>query len=333
MLGLGRGSQRRRRLSSIRMRQKVVCVIPEKGSLFETATPIGVWGDDRSRSTGVAIDFVACGVGRKRFEVEGGLRLAGVELLADHVETADMIVVPTWPIARRPVDRRLVELLIEGHERGARIVGLCLGAFAVAETGLLDGLRAVTHWRHRALFEERYPQVSFEPDTLYVDNDSVVTSAGSAAALDCCLHLVRRDHGAEAAALVARSMVTAPHRSGAQSQFASAPPITAGNDALSMGLARAAADIASVRSVEALADLVGTSRRSLERHIHARLGVTPKAWINEQRVITACRLLETTDLDVDHIAVEAGFGSTPTLRRVLREARNTTPTAYRAMFG
>ncbi|MCP5069125.1 MAG: GlxA family transcriptional regulator, partial [bacterium] len=273
--------QWRKRLVSSNMRQKVISLVPEHASLFESSIPAGVWGGHRSVATELNVDFVSCGLRSTELRIESGLSVGGLELLGDHVEDADMIVVPTWPVPSRSVPPQLVDLLIAGHDSGARIVGLCLGAFVVAATGLLDERTAVTHWRHRELFETRFPAVTFEPNTLYVDHGSVVTSAGSAAAIDCCLHLVRTDHGAEAAASVARSMVAAPHRAGAQSQFAVAPPIAAGDDPLANALAVAASDIALVGSVGDLARIAKTSRRSLERHIQGRLGVTPRAWLNE----------------------------------------------------
>ena len=221
---------------------------------------------------------------------------------------------------------------MRAHEQGARLVGLCLGAFAVAATGLLDGRTATTHWRHRDRFESTHPSVRYEPNTLYVDAGDVVTSAGSAAALDCCLHLLRSDHGAEVAAEVARSLVTAPHRDGAQSQFASAPPITLDDDPISRALARAAERIGDIHGVDDLVLLAQTSRRSLERHLRSRLGVSPRDWVDEQRVIMACRLLETSDLSVEIIAAEVGYGSAQTLRRAMRLRRSMTPTMYRLAF-
>lgn len=313
-------------------RQRVVSVVPAGGSLFEIATPVGIWGPDRARNANLEIDFVACGLESSTVQIEGGMSLGGLELLATHIGRADVVVVPTWPVSLGPPPDKLVDMLSAAHAGGATIVGLCLGAFAVAPTGLLDGKGAVTHWRYREQFEHSFPDVRFEPDTLYVDNDTVVTSAGSAAAVDCCLHLVRRDHGAEAAATIARSMVTAPHRAGAQSQFASAPPIEVTDDPVSQALALASERIADIGSVDDLAELTKESRRSLERHMQALLGVTPKAWIDEQRIITACRLLETTDHSIDRVATEAGYGSTPTLRRAFQTWRGTTPTAYRTMF-
>lgn len=312
--------------------QKIVSVVPPGGSLFEIATPSGVWSPGRSPDPPLDVTFVACGVGSTEVQIENGMVLSGLGLFEDHVDTADMVIVPTWPIATQPVPDSLSAMLRSAHDSGTRVVGLCLGAFVLGAAGLLEHKSAVTHWRYRDRFESLFPSVVFEPDTLYVDHDSVVTSAGSAAAVDCCLHLVRRDHGAEVAASIARSMVTAPHRSGTQSQFASAPPIVTGDDPLSHALATAAADIAAVNSVADLAALAQTSRRSIERQLQARLGVSPKAWIDEQRVIAACRLLETTSDSIEQVAAAAGYGSTPTMRRAFQEARSTTPTAYRSMF-
>lgn len=313
-------------------RQKVISVIPEAASMYEAMSPSGVWGPDRASSAELDVDFVACGIASSSVALEGGLSLSGLGILADHIENADVVVVPTWPIQQREVPAELTNHLVAAHTRGARIVGLCLGAFAVASTGLLDGSSATTHWSHRNRFAAMHPEIRFEPNVLYVDHGSIVTSAGSAAAVDCCLHLVRRDHGAEAAARVARIMVTAPHRSGSQSQFASTPLIATGNDPLSQGLAAAAENIAAVQGTTDLASLTGSSRRSLERAMSERLGTTPKAWISEQRVAVACRLLETTELSIDEVAAAAGYGSTPTLRRALDTHRDTTPTAYRSMF-
>lgn len=314
------------------MRQTIVSVVPPDGSLFEIATPSGVWSQGRTQAAGVDVEFVACGINGSSVELAGGVTMSGLELLSDRLADAHVVIIPTWPIETTPVPDDLVAYLREAHRNGTRLVGLCLGAFVVAATGLLDGSSAVTHWRHRERFESAHPDVRFEPDTLYVDHGQLVTSAGSAAATDCCLHLLRRDHGAEAAATVARSLVTAPHRSGTQSQFASAPPIPAGPDPLAAALGSAAADIAAIPDVAALASLANVSRRSLERQLRDRLGVSPKHWIDEQRVFAACRLLEQPDLSIERVAELAGYGSTPSLRRAFQKHRDTSPTHYRAMF-
>lgn len=313
------------------MRQRVVSVVAEGASLFELAVPGGVWSDDRTRAAGIDVELIQCGIDGPSAVLDSGLRLDGLAPLADHLD-ADLIVVPTWPVTRRPVPPELSALLRQAANRGACLVGLCLGAFAVAATGLLDGRAAVTHWRFREEFERAHPAVRFEPDTLYVDEGPLVTSAGSAAAIDCCVHLIRRDHGAEAAACIARSLVTGPHRSGTQSQFAGTAPLAPAQDPLAAALQAATEQIDQVRSVDDLAAVANTGRRSLERHLRARLGLTPKAWLDDQRVIAACRLLEASDLPVDAVAARVGYGSAASLRRAMHERRNTTPTAYRQTF-
>lgn len=180
--------------------QLVVIVVPDGGSLFEVATPSGVWNAERWADLEPPLRFVPCAVEAEKVTLEGGVTMGELGLLADHVgnddaaDNADMIIVPTWPVADKPVTPALIELLQTAHDGGARIVGLCLGAFAVASAGLLDGRTGVTHWRYRERLEESFPLGLFHPGHAVVDHDSIITSAGSAAAVDCCLHLVRRDH-------------------------------------------------------------------------------------------------------------------------------------------
>ena len=315
------------------MRQRVVVVVPEGGSLFEIATPLRVWGPDPTAEHWPPVDLVACGTGADRVDLAvPPLSLGGLTSLDDHADTADMIIVPTWPVDGRPVLASLVEHLRRAHARGCRIVGLCLGAFAVAEAGLLDGRTAVTHWGFADEFERRFPAVTLDRGSLYLDHGEVVTSAGSAAALDCCLHLVRSDHGADAAAAVARSLVTAPHRSGSQAQYAGVRPVHRVDGQLGEILGAATADVGAVRDVADLVARSGMSRRSLERHFRDRLGTTPRAWLTDQRVQAARGLLEGSDLSVEEVAEAAGFGSGQALRREFQLALRTAPTAYRRAF-
>ncbi|HEX4246668.1 MAG TPA: helix-turn-helix domain-containing protein [Pseudonocardia sp.] len=315
------------------MRQRVVVVVPEGGSLFEIATPLRVWGPDPTAEHWPPVELVACGTGADRVDLAvAPLTLGGLTRLDEHAGSADMIIVPTWPVDGRPVPATLVEHLRREHARGCRIVGLCLGAFVVAEAGLLDGLTAVTHWGFAEEFARRFPAVTLDRGPLYIDHGSVVTSAGSAAALDCCLHLIRSDHGADAAATVARSLVTAPHRSGSQAQYAGTRPVDRVDGQLGEILGAAVADLASVRDVGDLVCRSGMSRRSLERYFRDRLGTTPRAWLTDQRVQAARGLLEGTNLSVEEIAEAAGFGSGQALRREFQLALRTAPTAYRRAF-
>jgi transcriptional regulator GlxA family with amidase domain len=315
------------------MRQRVVVVVPDGGSLFEIATPLRVWGPDPTADGWPPVDLVACGTGVDRVDLAvPPLSLGGLTRLDDHAGTADMIIVPTWPVDGRPVPRALVEHLRRAYERGCRVVGLCLGAFAVAEAGLLDGRTAVTHWGFAEEFARRFPAVTLDRGPLYIDHGGVVTSAGSAAALDCCLHLVRADHGADAAATVARSLVTAPHRSGDQAQYAGIRQMHRVDGQLGEILGAATADIGAVRDVADLVARSGMSRRSLERYFRERLGTSPRAWLTDQRVQAARGLLEGTNLSVEEIAGAVGFGSGQALRREFQLALRTPPTSYRRAF-
>ncbi|MFV1990757.1 MAG: GlxA family transcriptional regulator [Acidimicrobiales bacterium] len=315
------------------MRQTVLVLVPDGGSLFEIAAPIGVWGRDRSDFGGPEADLVVTGMGSSEASLDGPkLQLGGLASFEDWSDTADMIVIPTWPVDSLPIPEDLCEALRLAHQRGARIVGLCLGSFVVAASGLLDGMTAVTHWGYSDKFERLFPRVQLRVDPLYIDHGSVVTSAGSAAALDCCLHLVRVDHGTEAAAFVARLLVTAPHRSGGQAQFAAPAPIRPREDVLGGVLFEASADIGIVASVSDLAQMASMDRRSLERDFRRRLGVSPREWLTEQRIQSALRLLEQSGGSVEEVAEQSGFGSASSMRRHFRQSLGTTPTAYRTAF-
>ncbi|NOX28613.1 MAG: GlxA family transcriptional regulator, partial [Actinobacteria bacterium] len=220
----------------------------------------------------------------------------------DHLRAADMVVIPTWPVGAASVPVELTTALAAAHERGTRLVGLCLGAFVLAEAGVLDAKTAVTHWRYADEFERRFPNVALERDPLYIDHGTVVTSAGSAAALDCCLHLVRRDHGATAASVVARSLVTAPHRAGGQSQFAVGEAAYSTADDLGIALAVAAEIVGNIANVADLVALVPVGRRTLERLLSDRMDTTPREWLADQRVRAASRLLEEATASVEMVA-------------------------------
>lgn len=247
--------------------------------------------------------------------------------------SADVIVVPSWTSDGREPSRALRRLLSQAHGRGATIVGLCLGALVVADAGLLEGRRAVTHWHAVDDLAARHPGIRVETSALYLDHGDVLTSAGTASGLDACLHLVRTRLGAEAANTVARSLVVAPHREGGQSQYidrpiashATADPIAA---TCQWALERLDEDL----SIERLADVSHMSRRSFVRSFRASTGSAPAAWVRSQRLDEARRLLETTELSVDQVAAACGFGSAVTLRQNFATSFGSTPTSYRRRF-
>ena len=244
------------------------------------------------------------------------------------LDSADTVIIPGWAPVEAPLPPRVRRALLRAHARGARLVTICSGVFALARTGLLDGRSATTHWGRAEQLRREFPRVRVEPDVLYVDHGDVATSAGAGAGIDLCLHLVRKDHGAAHAALVARHMVMPPHREGGQVQFAPPPPPP---DALD-GLLGWAGDRLRTLSVADLAAHAGVSPRTLARRFAAQLGTSPGAWLLARRVSGARALLEDTDLPVEAIAARVGLTSAVNLRRRFRAQVGTTPGAYRRAF-
>jgi transcriptional regulator GlxA family with amidase domain len=248
-------------------------------------------------------------------------------------EDADVVVVPSWFDDDRAPSESLRRVLQEAHRRGVTIVGLCLGAIPVADAGLLSGRRAVTHWEAFESLAVRHPDVFLDQTVLYIDHGDVLTSAGTASALDACLHLVRGRLGADAANKVARSLVIAPHREGGQAQYIEhAVPPRSTDDPIARLLEWALGRLGEPLSIDRLAAQAHMSRRTFVRAFRSTTGTTPSAWIRIRRLDAARRLLETTDLSVDQVAADCGFGSAVTLRQNFATAFSTTPTEYRRHF-
>jgi transcriptional regulator GlxA family with amidase domain len=257
---------------------------------------------------------------------------AGVEAL----EHADTIVVPgIGPDSDPEGFAEAAEAVARAHRAGARVMSICTGAFVLAEAGVLDGRRATTHWDSTERLARRYPRVSVDPSVLYVDEGSVLTSAGVAAGLDLCLHVIRRDHGAALAAHIARRTVVAPHRDGGQAQFVARP---IGDDDADAGTSLEATRAWAIERLDQPLDVATLARRacmsprSFARRFRQETGTTPAQWVLGQRTRVAQSLLETTDLPVEHVAVRTGFGSATTLRTHFGRRLATTPTAYRRAF-
>ncbi|MEV0123699.1 helix-turn-helix domain-containing protein [Streptomyces sp. NPDC050703] len=273
-------------------------------------------------------DFDICGtaavtVGRFRLRPEHGL---------DRLRRADTVIVPGWADVDVAPPTDLVDAVRAAHEAGARVASLCTGAFVLAAAGLLDGRRATTHWAHTEALAARHPEVEVDPDVLYVDEGSVLTSAGKAAAMDLCLHLVRLDHGSSVANAVARRLVVPPHRAGGQAQFV-ATPVPAGDEhALATLLPWVLERLDQPLTVEDLARRAGMSARNLGRHFRAATGTTPLQWLLTQRIRRAQELLERTDRGVDAIATATGMGTATTLRRHFNRTLGVPPDAYRRTF-
>lgn len=259
---------------------------------------------------------------------------AGIEALWD----ADTIVVPGMDADTDAAGfATAAEAVARAHGTGARVMSICTGAFVLAEAGVLDGRRATTHWDSTERLARRYPNVSVDPSVLYVDETSVLTSAGVAAGLDLCLHVIRRDHGAAVAARIARRTVVAPHRDGGQAQFVARPiadEARANGASTSLEATRAWAldRLDGPLDVRTLARQACMSPRSFARRFRQETGTTPAQWVLDQRTRVAQSLLETTDLPIEHVAQRTGFGSATTLRTHFGRRLATTPTAYRRAF-
>ncbi|MFE6200350.1 helix-turn-helix domain-containing protein [Streptomyces sp. NPDC057838] len=295
---------------------------------FELALACEVFGADASDEDGSPYRLSLCGpgsvrAGRFRLEPDHGLdRLAG----------ADTVIVPGWADIDRDPPGDLVEAVRAAHEAGARVASLCTGAFVLAAAGLLDGRRATTHWAHTGELARRHPRVKVDPDVLYVDEGSVLTSAGKAAAMDLCLHLVRLDHGSSAANTLARRLVVPPHRDGGQAQFVTTPVPAPDHHPLAELLPWVMQRLDRPLTVEDLARRAGMSSRHLGRHFRSVTGTSPLKWLLTQRVRRAQLLLETTDATVDAVATATGMGTATTLRRHFHRTVGVPPDAYRRTF-
>ena len=251
----------------------------------------------------------------------------------DTVDWADIVIVTSWPESLPHIGKDLSAALSDAHSRGAEIAGLCLGSFAVADTGLLAGRPAVTHWTKMTELRERNSHAGVDESVLYIDHGDVMTSAGTASSIDSCLHIVRKHLGSAAATRVARSLVVAPHRDGGQAQYIERPVTEASGDtAIADVLSWALERLDEPLPIERLAEHARMSRRSFIRQFHLETGSTPARWVLDKRLNEAKSLLETTDRSIENIASLCGFGSAVTLRQNFRSAFAVTPTAYRRQF-
>ncbi|MFC4911395.1 GlxA family transcriptional regulator [Actinomadura gamaensis] len=299
--------------------------------MFETSVPLSVFGADARGETPFRVRAVAAEPGPLRMS-------AGLVLHAPHgldaLDGAGIVVVPSWRIAGEDPPEEALAALRAAHAGGATVVGLCRGAFVLAAAGLLDGRRATTHWRFAPALAERYPDVRVDPAVLFVDEGSIVTSAGTAAGIDACLHLVRREAGARTAAAIARRMVVPPQRSGGQAQYIERPfPEPGTDDPLAPVLEHAVRNLHDpALDVDALARRAHMSRRSFDRRFREATGTSPLQWLLAQRVLQAQRLLESSDLPIDAIARQVGFTNGVALRPHFRRVVGVAPQPYRDTF-
>jgi AraC family transcriptional activator FtrA len=297
---------------------------------FEFGVTVEVFGLKRPEFDFPWYKFIVCGIERGPLRAIGGIAVRpkyGLEMLP----LAGTIVIPGWRDRNEKPPERLLAALRKAHARGCRILTICSGVFVLAEAGLLDGKRATTHWRYTDELQRRYPKIKVDPGVLYVDEGDLLTSAGSAAGIDLCLHLVRRDYGARVANAVAKRLVAAPHRDGGQSQYI-APPVTGTNGAsLAKLLDWAVGRLDEELPVARLAGQAQMSLRTFERRFRQETGATPNEWLTRQRLRQAQELLETTDHSVERVSHACGLAP-ETLRHHFSRILRTTPTAYRRAF-
>jgi transcriptional regulator GlxA family with amidase domain len=306
-------------------RHRVAALVVREVVAFDLAIPAQVFGREPD-----LYDWAVCASEPGPVPTE-----TGFDVLVPHglgaLKEADTIVVPgigdrAWPLPQAPLDA-----LREAKERGARIASICTGAFVLAAAGLLDGRRAATHWRYAPLLAREFPAIEVDAEVLYVDDGDVLTSAGVAAGIDLCLHMVRKDHGAGLANAIARRIVVAAHREGGQAQFVERP-LPAADGGLAGTREWMEERLDEPLTIEAMAHHASCSPRSFARRFRAETGTTPLQWLIGRRVAEAQRLLEGTDLPVELVATRSGFGTAAALRQHFGRALSTSPSAYRRAF-
>jgi transcriptional regulator GlxA family with amidase domain len=315
-------------------RHRVAVLVRDRMLPFELGIVHRLFGQARSAAGEPLYEVVTCALvaGEIRTDTDFTVTVAhGPEALAE----ADTVFVPGAESDRAPGAGPLEPALAAALARmrpGARVASICTGSFVLARAGLLAGRRATTHWRSSARFRERFPDVAFDPGVLYTDDDGVLTSAGAAAGIDLCLHMIRSDHGADVAGEVARGTVVPPHREGGQAQYITRPLPEPAVSSTARARAWALANLHRPLTLRELAAQESTSTRTFTRRFREEIGTSPGRWLTRQRVERACTLLERTDLPVEEIATDAGFGTAGSMRLHLQAELGVSPTAYRATF-
>ena len=298
---------------------------------FEFGIGVEVFGLPRPEFDFPWYDFAVVSAEGRRSRATGGIVVEASTGL-DVLETARTIVVPGWRDNNERPPERLLKAIARASQRGARCVSICSGVFVLAAAGLLAGKRATTHWRHMPDFKRLYPEIRLEEDVLYVDAGNVITSAGSTAGIDACMHLVRRDFGSHIANNVARRLVMPPHRDGGQAQYVAAPVQERPGRTVSEVMDWARRKLSEPIDIGMLADHASMSERTLLRRFQDGVGMPPMLWLQRERMFRARELLEASGRKLDDIADQCGYQSLETFRSAFRRVVGTSPAAYRARF-
>ncbi|HEV8571145.1 MAG TPA: helix-turn-helix domain-containing protein [Actinoplanes sp.] len=311
------------------LRNVAVIALPDV-AVFELGVLCELFGYDRTAEGLPGYEFSLCTPGGLPVRTHAGFTVTPSHDLAP-VETADLVAIAPYDIDREPPEE-VLDGLRRANDRGAWVMSVCTGAFALGAAGLLDGRRCTTHWRYTDELIKRHPAAKVDPDVLYVEDGNVLTSAGTAASVDAGLHLIRQEHGSAVATMLARRMVVPPHRDGGQAQFIETPVPAFACETLQPVLEHVLETLGRPHTVETMAELAHMAPRTFARRFRSETGVTPHDWLTGQRMLLARRLLEDSDLGIDAIADRAGFGSAATLRHHFGHRLSTTPQAYRATF-
>ena len=308
--------------------KSVAVLLQEPVSLFEYGVLAEVFGIDRTEEGIPAFDYRVCAESPGPLDARNGTTVTAAYGLAGAAD-ADLVAVPASNSARSP-SPAVVQVLRDAVDRGAWVMSVCSGAFTLGAAGILDGRECTTHWRHAAELARAHPLAKVDPDVLYVRDGTVITSAGTAAGIDAALYLVRTELGSAVATAIARRMVVPPHRDGGQRQFIDRPVPTTTAESLGPVLEWMLDHLDEAFTVDDLARRATMSPRTFARRFVAETGTTPHQWVTDQRVLRARRLLEDTDLPVEAVARDAGFGSAALLRHHFTRCTGITPTAFRS---
>jgi AraC family transcriptional activator FtrA len=312
------------------MLHRVAVIALPDVAVFELGVLCELFGYDRTAEGLPGYDFAVCSPGGRPVRTHAGFSLSPGHDLAP-VDAADLVAVVPYDTAQDP-PAEVLDALRRAHDRGAWVMSVCTGAFALGAAGLLDDRRCTTHWRHTDALAARFPAAKVDPGVLYVADGNVLTGAGTAASVDAGLHVIRQEHGSAVATAIARRMVVPPHRDGGQAQFIETPVMPVHCETLQPVLTRVLETLDEPHTVDTMADLAHMAPRTFARRFRAETGATPHDWLTGQRMLLARRLLEETDLGVDTIAARVGFGSAATLRHHFAQRLSTTPQAYRGTF-
>jgi AraC family transcriptional activator FtrA len=309
----------------------IVTFIYDQLCTFEFGCAVGVFGIKRPEIDIPPYRFATCALKPGKIKAAGGITIEAPYSLS-LLDKADTIIIPGWPNLETKPPEALIKKIRSAYKRGARICSICLGAFVLAESGILDGKKATTHWLFAQELNNRYPKIKIDPNVLYIDEGQVMTSAGSAAGLDMFLHIIKKDHGSKIANQIAQRIVIPPHREGGQAQFIPKPILSSETDNLNKLMKWVRQQLTKQHTIEDLANRASMSVRTLHRKFNEATGLSPYEWIIRERIEKVKDYLESSKMTLSHIADLSGFGSVESLRKHFRRYVLISPIAYRQQF-